>query len=253
MTACTCLACGACFNSPPGDVERGSGKYCSMACRSEAAGYRRQVRNALPGTIADIRDRTGVREDTVRDQLVSLQKRGEAHAGGLVPIPLEKRGRGTPKMAVLYAAGAGGDPEAPVALRAQLAYYSRKLLLEHMPGSQAQLVERTGHSQGGTSRMLAELHAAGKCHIIRWRRAKRGTAYPVYAAGPGKDSVCNIRPMTSAERSARYLKKLDRLGLLEQLRKRNAADQRAVTLRKRGDPLINALFGKGRAATKEGV
>lgn len=244
MAACICITCGEPFNQCPAKIAAGEAKYCSLECFHASVGYRRQVRAALPGTINEIVERTSVTADTVRDQLVGLQRRGECHAARLVHVPLAERGRGTPMMALVYEPGPGGDPDAPTAPRAQLAYFFRKAILAAMPGSQMQLVDRTGQSQGSMSRVVREMQAAGQCHIIRWRRAKAGPAYPVYAAGAGVDRPCRIVPFTSAERDERYKKKLERRGLLGQLRAREAVNQRAVTLRKRGDPLVNALFGR---------
>ncbi len=137
--------------------------------------------------------------------------------------------------------------------RAALAHLYRQHILAAMPGTQSELVERTGLSVGNISRISAELHGAGKCHIIRWRRGVRGGPVAVLAAGAGVDRVCKVENYTRAEVSARYIKRLAKRGQLDQLRARNAANQRSVTLRKRGDPLINALFGKSRAETKEVV
>lgn len=241
---CTCLTCGTAFSIIPAKAAAGDGKYCSVPCRAASAGYRRQVRAALPGTIADIVKRTGVAIDTVRDQLVGLQKRGEAHVARLVDVPTAERGRGTPKFALWFESGPGFDPDMPLNPRAALAYMNKLVLLKAMPGSQSELVKRTGHSQGGASRMVGELHAAGKCHIVRWRRAKAGPAIPVYAAGAGVDKPCNVVPMTSTERSRRYMKKLERRGGLPELHARWAAAARQRNLIKRGDPLVAALFGR---------
>ncbi len=90
MAACTCRTCGATFNRCPAKQANGEGKYCSTGCRAAAAGYRNQVRAALPGTIADIAAHSSVAIETVRDQLVGLQKRGEAHAARLVSVPADQ-------------------------------------------------------------------------------------------------------------------------------------------------------------------
>lgn len=247
MADCTCRTCGATFNRCPAKQANGEGKYCSVDCRNSAAGYRNQVRAALPGTIADIAQRSDVSVETVRDQLVGLQKRGEAHAARLIPVPSEVRGQGAPCFAIWYDAGAGANADIPLMPRAALAHLYRQHILAAMPGTQSQLVDRTGLSQGNISRISAELHAAGKCHIARWRRGVRGGPVPVFASGEGIDRVCKVENYTRAEVCARYKKRLEKHGLMDQHRARLAANQRAVTLRKRGDPLINALFGIGRA------
>ena len=244
MVAVVCQACAGTFNRTPGKLANGEGKYCSSKCRSDLAGYRGQVRAALPGTIADIAARSGVSIETVRDQLVALQKRGEAHPAWLDVVPADNRGRGTPAFAAVYEAGPGSDPDMPLLPRAVLAHLYRKRILEQMPGTQTQLRERTGLSVGNISRVTAELHSAGKIHITRWRRGVRGGPVPVYAAGAGTDRKCAIENYTRAEVCARYIKRHAKRGTLEQYRARMAANQRAVTLRKQGDPLVNALFGR---------
>jgi len=116
-----------------------------------------------------------------------------------------------------------------------------------------QLIDRTGFSRGGVSDMLKELHSTGKCRIQRWRKSAC-KPIAVYAAGPGQDSKTKPVPMTSAERDARYIKKLERTGRLGERQARMASNRRALIARKNGDPLVAALFGMGRAQqAKEGV
>lgn len=249
--ATSCLTCGAAVFETPSRVARGMGKYCSVPCFRASAGYRKQVRAALPGTIYGIAQRVGVSMDTVRDQLVGLQRIGECHAARLVES--DNRGRGLPRMVLLFEAGAGSDPADPIMPRAQLAHYFRKLILDSMPGTQSRLITVTGHSQASMSRIVAELHGAGLCHISGWRRAKAGPVMPVYAAGTGVDKPCRIVPYTSAERSARYMARAERRGTIDAIRARYAAAARTKTMTKTGDPLINALFGRRPAATKEAV
>lgn len=250
MAACTCLGCGGTFQRVPSEIAIGKGKFCSMACKRDVFGFRRQVRDALPGTVADIVERAGVSEQVARRQLVNLQKDGEAHASHLVRLPSTGK-RGGCLTAIWYEAGPGSDPDVPHEPRAAHVYLVRKALLKAMPGTQMELLERIGSTRGSMPRLIAELHQAGRCYISSWKKGAAGAPAAVYSAGLGKDRKCNLVPLTVTQKNRRYKKRLEKRGLLDAYRARNAAQQRAVTLHKRGDPLINALFGKGRAANKE--
>lgn len=227
----------------PSVAARGDKKMCSAECRAAGNGYRLHVKAALPGALSEIVARTGLRPDTLRYQLMVMMQRGDCHVARLAEAPPD-RGRCVPRFELYFEAGASEDPGVPRTLREALSYYCKKSIVAAMPGTQRQIIERTGLPQSSVSRLMGELREAGACHILRWRRAKLGPPMPVFIAGPGKDRPCRIEPMTSAERSARYMRKAERTGLIDLLRAKNAAAQRAKTMRKRGDPLVNALFGR---------
>lgn len=249
MAACTCNTCGATFNLVPAAVAAGKGKFCSTKCRHAGLGFRRQVRAALPGTVADISTRSGIADGVVRRQLVRLQAVGEAHPSHLVKLPSTGK-QGGCLTAIWYGAGPCEDPAMPTDVRPAHVYLVRKELLASMPGTQVELIARTGSTPGSMPRLIAELHEAGLCHISSWKKGGGRAPTAIYSAGVGKDRVCGLTPLTKSQVNQRYKKRLAKRGLLDEYRARQAEAQRAVTLRKRGDPLINALFGRGPAASK---
>ncbi len=252
MADCTCCTCGATFNLVPAAVAAGKGKFCSTKCRHAGLGFRRQVRAALPGTLADIAERSGIAAGVVRRQLVRLQVAGQAHPSHLVKLQSTGK-QGGCLTAIWYEVGPCKDQDMPTDVRPAHVYLVRKELLAAMPGTQVELIARTGSTQGSMPRLIAELHGATLYHISGWKKGGGRAPTAIYSAGAGKDRVCGLVPLTKSQVNQRYKKRLAKRGLLDEYRARQAETQRAVTLRKRGDPLINALFGKSRSASKESV
>ena len=251
MPKCACLNCGKVRNVVPADIANGKGKFCSMACKQEMCGFRRQVRAALPDTAAGIAERIGIDPAVVRRQLTRLQQMGEAHASRLVPLPA-KATRGGNNSAIWYEAGRGDDPAVPHEPRPAHVYLARREILAAMPATMVELIERTSASSCSMSRILRQLHGERRCHIGGWKKGGSGIPTPVYYAGDGTDHNCGLKRLTKAQANKRYKKNLIRRGLYADYLQRNAAQQRAATLRKRGDPLVNALFGKRTADAARG-
>lgn len=61
-------------------------------------------------------------------------------------------------------------------------------ILAAMPGMRAELQRRTGLARPTVAKTVADLHAAGACHIERWADIGHGPYFAVYAAGPGQDA-----------------------------------------------------------------
>lgn len=247
---CTCFACGSSFGVVPARAALGDGKYCSDECRNEYIGYKRMIKAVLPCTMRQMTQRATVTIDTARKIVRRALETGEWHASGLVNED-RRIGRGASVYALIYDLGPGTDPDLPRNTRDALTHYYKQLILASMPGCQITLRERTGLRQSTISRLVRELHDERKCHIGSWKSAKRGRRMARYKAGPGKDAVDNFIPLSSTEINARYKAKLARSGRLEQAMERWAANSRAAKARRKGDPLVNALFGKPADRLKE--
>jgi hypothetical protein len=114
-----------------------------------------------------------------------------------------------------------------------------------LPGTYAEIMEKAHVSHTTAKRWLKELRDAGECHIGKWKRSldTRGHYQPVWVAGPGKDVRCTLKPMTSAQASARYRRKHrdDEKG--DRMRARDRTRHFTERARTVGDPLVRALFG----------
>ena len=118
----------------------------------------------------------------------------------------------------------------------------RAVVLAAMPGTEAEIKEKTGLGRTTIWRWINDIRAAGECHITSWQRTD-GAIAARYTAGPGTDRS-PIKPLTLAEKSRRYRAKARKSGAwshnLAQMRAVYWAD-RAKTQR---DPLVAALFGR---------
>lgn len=84
-------------------------------------------------------------------------------------------------------------------------------VLGAMPGTRDQIAAAAGVCKMTVSRQVKALHAAGKCHIVRWKRPAKGPIMPVFAAGPGEDVARRVQVLTQAEISAAYRARRDRI------------------------------------------
>lgn len=112
------------------------------------------------------------------------------------------------------------------------------------PGTVADLAERTGLAYNTVWRHIRDLHAAGECHITpEWKRTQHGGAFvPTYAAGPGVDAPCRLKPFNSAQLSKRYRTKKRKDGSWHELLALNRARWAAKRASFTKDPLLAALF-----------
>lgn len=79
---------------------------------------------------------------------------------------------------------------------------SKQAVLAALPGTPAQIVDRSGVSRATVYHWIAILRAESKCFIKSWRRTS-GCAAPYFVAGQGVDAV-KPRARTSAEYSHRH-------------------------------------------------
>lgn len=242
--ACNCAHCGASFGIIPAKAKDGDGKFCSDECRREGAGYRQKIIAAMPGTLDEIVKRTGCMVDTVRKQIKSMMRRGHCQPIGLDKGPVT-RGRGVPLHEVVFAVDIGPpDPNVPSNVRLTLTWLYGKMILEAMPGAQSKIIKATGLSQSCVSRILSQLHADGKCFIMRWKKGKQGHHIAVFKRGSGKDATEKPANLTRIEVGRRFRERSIKSGHMEIVRERNNAAARTKHMIQNGDTLINALFGR---------
>lgn len=120
----------------------------------------------------------------------------------------------------------------------------RQRVLDAMPGTRRAIEDATGLAKNTVWRWVEDIHAKNECHIKAWERPERGPYMPVYAKGPGEDAQCTIEPLTEAEKSQRYRKKARKDGSWQHRLVRERAKYWADRAKEKGDPLINALFGR---------
>lgn len=248
--SCVCLNCGTITKTDSHRASMGYGKYCSVPCRMEHAGYKRQILAVLPATMKQIVERSRVEIGTVRKQILLLQRTGKCHASGITPFT-GVMGKGHVAHDIIYSPGPAADPAVPHEKQRAISYFYEKMILAAMPGTQLKLSETTGLAQSTVSRRVHSMHKDGKCHIHRWRKSSSGRRMAVYKAGAGVDAVCAIAPLTQKEINARFRARLVRTGRVVEIRERNNASARAARMRKDGDPLVTALFGKPAERLKE--
>ena len=111
-------------------------------------------------------------------------------------------------------------------------------------GTVADLAKRTGLAYNTVWRHIKAMHEAGECHITPdWKRTPGGGAFvPTYAAGPGVDAPCRLKPYTTAQLSTRYRRKRRKDGSWQELLALNRARWAAKRASFKKDPLLAALF-----------
>jgi hypothetical protein len=133
----------------------------------------------------------------------------------------------------------------------------RKLVEAAMPGSARDLQDKVPIHPRTISRIIMTLRREGAtddpkinsaCHIIKWKRSANGGAFqPVYALGPGRDAPCLLKPLTEKQVRQRYLARIKGTEKMEQIQARQRTRLQVMKMAKRGDPLVNAFFGRAAA------
>lgn len=242
---CNCIQCGVEYKRFNSDVTAGRGKYCSTECCALARSCNARVLAAAPGTTDGIANKAGLSVRHVRDVLRRLCQSGEMHASMLIPAP-PSASHNVAGHALVFDVGPSPFPDAPATPRAALSYFYEKAILAAMPGVQKVIIEVTGFPQSTVTTYVTALHERGMCHIKGWKRPTKrlGKFVPVYAAGEGKDVPCRLKPLTGPERYQRAIKKLAASGKLEEATRHRKELRRARKVWSKGDPLVNALFGR---------
>lgn len=82
-------------------------------------------------------------------------------------------------------------------------------------------------------------------HAQTWQRAAvSGRFQPVLVKGPGKNAVCKLIPLDNLSRKARHAEKRAAAGERERDLQKRRAIYAAQKMGKKGDPLVQALFGR---------
>lgn len=127
----------------------------------------------------------------------------------------------------------------------------RQLVFDALPGSVSDIMAKTTFSQRTVQKWIRSFRTAAeddplKARIIDWRRSDvSGPFIPIHGAGGGPDAVCELlaydtnSQLTWQRRKERWT---DEQRDYYRLKSRTNAQVRRAA--KRGDPMVNALFGK---------
>lgn len=119
---------------------------------------------------------------------------------------------------------------------------NRQRVLDAMPGTQAQIIERTGLGLATVSRWVADLREHRQARIIRWVPTPNGGPLAaVHAPGRGRDAPKPSAP-PPAQRVRRYRARLRATGEWADRQARERARYWASKPPRR-DPLVAAFFG----------
>lgn len=120
--------------------------------------------------------------------------------------------------------------------------HNRQRVLDAMPGTQAQIIERTGLGLATVSRWVADLRAARQARIAGWQApANGGPLAAIYGRGNRKDRPKPPSPPAEL-RVRRYRARLRASGEWVDRQARQRARYWASKPPRR-DPLVAALFG----------
>lgn len=115
----------------------------------------------------------------------------------------------------------------------------RRLVADALPGNPADIAASTKLARTTVWRWLKAMHQDGECHVAKWMRNPQGGPFlPVYAAGPGVDAVCALKPLTEKQKSRRYRAAARRDGRWEDRNARVRARWRADHADYQRDPLM---------------
>lgn len=245
-TICTCVNCDTPFTIQTNKFEKlDGGKFCSRACKTESTGYRMPILAAMPGTLQAICARTGFTEYTVLRRIKAMRQSSLCHISQVVQSPADWASS-KPDFTLCYDRGPGPLDDVPLDAREALTYFYRLMILASMPATQTKIIEITGLSQNSVFRMVRDAHAAGHCHIRSWKKSRGNQRLiAVYAPGKGKDAPKPVViPMTTSERSRAHVARLRKNGKIGDYLAREAERMRHRRVRRDGDPLMNAFYGK---------
>lgn len=122
----------------------------------------------------------------------------------------------------------------------------RAAILAALPATRLDLPALAHTTTSTVQRWLKILHDAGEIHIGAWKRADgQGAMQPIWYSGAGKDARCTLKRLTVQQTSARYRRSIAGTEKGDLRAARRQASYYKTKAAKQGDPLINALFGKG--------
>lgn len=121
----------------------------------------------------------------------------------------------------------------------------RQAVFDAMPGTVPELMKKANVSRRTVWHWVNDLRKSSESRIVNWKRHPlRGPHLPVHGQGSGEDVPCTLKPMSNKARWKRY--KSRRSTETHDLKKKK--DRARVSVNKaikQGDPMINALFGRG--------
>jgi len=131
---------------------------------------------------------------------------------------------------------------------------SRQVIIDSLPGAHVDVVKKTGLCLRTVQKWMRRIRGDGEAHIGDWRHAeKTGDFVPIYHAGPGPDVPCTLVPYDScskikwARRKAKMTPEQR-----DDLRRKGRTNKQVKAAAKRGDYLVNALFGPRKPSTQSG-
>lgn len=122
-------------------------------------------------------------------------------------------------------------------------------ILALLPRSVNDLTDVMDLSRTGIRHHVNSMLSMRMIHVGAWKRTQGegGSYQPVYHVGEGVNVACKLTPNTPAERSKKYLKNLKKRDGQEEYERQKAARRalyHAKKAAKKGDPLVNAFFGR---------
>ena len=120
----------------------------------------------------------------------------------------------------------------------------RAAIIAALPGSQKQIVERTGFVKSTVSRHIVALHHQHEIRIYAWARQKGCGPYsPEFEKGSGPDVPCDLQPIPETVRAKKMRDKRRRTGEIEEDKAKARARYHANRASYKNDPLMAALYG----------
>lgn len=146
-------------------------------------GYARIVA-AMPGTVPQIAERTGMSQLGVRRIVRELRSLGA--------IGEKEKTKGKPRSSPVSVWAVGDYPsnKAGTCARPRAHVIAFVKLLEEIqsPSSITDIVESVGIAHATARRVIKSLRLGGVCHIGAWQVQVSGPRVPMYRFGPGKDA-----------------------------------------------------------------
>jgi hypothetical protein len=131
---------------------------------------------------------------------------------------------------------------------------SREIILGSLPGANVDVMKSTGLCLRTVQKWVRQLRSENLAHIGDWRHPKvTGDFVPIYHPGPGPDVPCTLVPYSHCnklvwERRKARMTKEQR----DDLRRKARTGKQVKAAAKRGDYLVNALFGPRKPSTETG-
>jgi hypothetical protein len=116
-----------------------------------------------------------------------------------------------------------------------------------LPGTYEELSLRSGLPMHTIRYRTREMRKDNLCHVGGWKRAegKGGKFSPILVRGAGVDVPCRLRALTEEQHQKRYRQRIKKTPQGELRLAKGRAYTWRLKAQKQGDPMVNALFGRG--------